>query len=242
MMLRTNLRQSVRTLRRRRGWRQADLGAACGLSREAISRIERGTLRGITVGTLERVAVALEGRLEVVVRWEGADLDRLVDASHAGLVESVARLLADRGWRVRTEVSFNHFGDRGRVDVLALHPSARALIVCEVKSAIGDTQDTTGKLDVKVRLARTIAAGVGWEDVVAVVPALVVGDTRSARRVVRSHPAQFGRFAVRGRSAVAWLRRPVGAPPGLLWFAKLPDSRGATTNRDRRVRTVSDAG
>jgi transcriptional regulator with XRE-family HTH domain len=241
-VLRTNLPRSVRILRRRRGWRQADLGAACGLSREAISRIERGAFRGVTVGALERVAVALEGRLDVVVRWEGADLDRLVDASHAGLVESVARLLADRGWLVRTEVSFNHFGDRGRVDVLALHPSARALIVCEVKSAIGDTQDTSGKLDVKVRLARTIAAGVGWENVVAVVPALVVGDTRSARRVVRSHPAQFARFIVRGRSAVAWLRRPIGAPSGLLWFAKLPDSRGVTTNRDRRVRSVPGAG
>ena len=176
-----------------------------------------------------------------MVRWEGADLDRLVDASHAGLVESVASLLAGRGWLVRTEVSFNHFGDRGRVDVLALHPTARALIVCEVKSAIGDTQDTSGTLDVKVRLARTIAAGVGWDDVVAVVPALVVGDGRMARRVVRAHPAQFARFFLRGRSAVAWLRRPIGAPSGLLWFAKLPDSRGVTTNRDRRVRSVLGA-
>jgi transcriptional regulator with XRE-family HTH domain len=241
MVLRTNLPRSVRTLRRRRGWRQSDLGAACGLSREAISRIERGALCGVTVGALERVAVALEGRLDVVVRWEGADLDRLVDASHARLVEWVARLLADRAWQVRTEVSFNHFGDRGRVDVLARHPTARALIVCEVKSAIGDTQDTSGTLDMKARLARTIAGSVGWEDVVAVVPALIVGDTRSARRVVRGQPAQFARFSVPGRSAVAWLRRPIGAPSGLLWFAKLPDSHGVATNRDRRVRSVPGA-
>lgn len=237
-MLRTNLPRAVRTLRRRRAWRQEDLAGLSALSRETISRIERGVVRGITIGSLERVAGALEGRLDVVIRWEGADLDRLADAAHARLGEEVARLLAARGWLVRTEVSFNHFGDRGRVDVLGFHAIARALFVGEVKSAIGDVQDTTGRLDVKVRLARTIAAEAGWSDVVSVVPALIIGDTRAARRVVRAHPALFSRFTLRGRRAVAWLRRPLGAPSGLLWFVRAPNSRDVTTNRDRRVRNV----
>ncbi|HVM24289.1 MAG TPA: helix-turn-helix transcriptional regulator [Candidatus Limnocylindrales bacterium] len=237
-MLRTNLPRAVRILRRRRGWRQADLAVRSGLSREAISRVERGVLRGITVGSIERVVDALGGRLDVVMRWEGADLDRLMDALHAGLVEDVARSLAERGWSVRTEVSFNHFGDRGRVDVLAFHPGARLVVVAEVKSAVGNVQDTAGRLDVKVRLGRVIAAEVGWPDVAGVVPALVIGDTRSARRVVGAHPASFARFALRGRQAVAWLRRPVGVPSGLLWFTNVTNSREVTTKRDRRVRSV----
>lgn len=208
------------------------------LSRETISRIERGVVRGLTIGSLERVAAALEGRLDVVIRWEGADLDRLADAAHARLGEEVARLLTTRGWLVRTEVSFNHFGDRGRVDVLAFHPIARALLVGEVKSAIGDVQDTAGRLDVKVRLARTIGAEAGWSEVASVVPALIIADTRAARRVVGAHPALFGRFTLRGRGGVAWLRRPLGAPSGLLWFTKVPNSHEVTTNRDRRVRKV----
>jgi transcriptional regulator with XRE-family HTH domain len=39
------LGNSYRALRLRRRWRQLDLAAAAGLSREKVSRIERGILR-----------------------------------------------------------------------------------------------------------------------------------------------------------------------------------------------------
>ena len=58
-MVRTNVPQSVRALRRRRGWRQSDLAERSGVSRELISRIERGGLRGVTLASLERVGSAL---------------------------------------------------------------------------------------------------------------------------------------------------------------------------------------
>ena len=74
-------------------------------------------------------------------------MDRLIDAGHALLQEKAAALVASNGWLVRSEVSFNHFGDRGRVDVLAFHPSARTLIVVEVKTAIGDLQETLGRIE-----------------------------------------------------------------------------------------------
>jgi len=205
-----------------------------------VSRIERGALGGVPVGVIERLADALDASVEVTVRWQGEQLDRLIDAGHAGLEEHTAALLASNGWLVRSEVSFNHYGDRGRVDVLAFHPSARTLIVVEVKTAIGDLQEMLGRIDIKARLGMTLAQAAGWDLPQAVVPAIVIADRRAARRTVSEHQALFTRYALRGRAALAWIRHPRRpAPPGLLWFANLPNSHGASVTRGRRVRTVS---
>ncbi len=147
------------------------------------------------------------------------------------------------GWQTGVEVSFNHYGDRGRVDVLAFHPALAVLLVVEVKSAIGNTQDTVGRLDVKARLGGVLADGAGWPVPTTVVPALGVGDSRTARRIVAEHDAVFARYASRGRQARAWLRRPSRpAPTGLLWFANLPNAHGTGVTRRGRVRTVKKPG
>lgn len=240
-MLRTNLPRALRALRRRRGWRQIDLAGRTGISRQVISRMERGQLSGIGTRTLVRVAEGLDATLELTVRWQGEGLNRLTDATHAQVVEAAAAMLRGSGWLARTEVSFNHYGDRGRVDLLAFHPTARVVVVVEAKSAIGDTQDTVGRLDVKARLGPTLAASEGWGRPVGVVPALVIAESRTARRVVQGHPAAFARFVVRGRSAVAWLRHPGSrerAPSGLLWFVAVPDSLGGSVTRGRRMRAA----
>ena len=175
----------------------------------------------MTVGDLDRIASALGATLQVNVRWQGEQLDRLLDAAHAALQEQVASTLEGLGWLVRAEVSFNHFGDRGRVDILAIHPRFRVLVIAEIKSGIGDLQETLGRLDIKVRLGKIIAAEQGWNDVAVVVPALVIGDTRAGRRTITAHSTLFTRFGVRGRRALAWLRRPIQpVPTGLLWFTK----------------------
>jgi len=213
----------MRMLRLRAGWRQEDLAAKAGGSRETISRIERGQVRGVTVGVLEKVADVLGASLDLLVRYQGAELDRLVDAGHAQIQDAVAAALTDLGWIVRVEVSFNHFGDRGRADVVAFHPVARIFLVVEVKSALGNLQETLGRLDVKVRVAGTIAAECGWTDVAVAVPVLVVADTRAARRVVAAHASLFGRYRLRGRQALAWMRRP-----------GLPARRGSSGSRNVR--------
>lgn len=190
--------------------------------------MERGDLAGVPVGTLRRVATELDATVSVQIRWRGEELDRLVDAQHAKLQQAASELLLSLGWVVRIEVSFNHFGDRGRIDILAKHPVMRILLVLEVKTGLGDLQETLGRLDVKTRLGRRVALELGWSDVAAVVPVLVIGDTRTSRSVVARYDALFQRFSLRGRAAVAWLRRPRGeAPPGLLWFANGHDSRQA---------------
>ena len=232
----TNVDRAIRALRLRKGWSQEALGAQAGVSREMISRAERGGVAGMTLQSIDRIAAALGASVLVMVRWQGEQLDRLMDAAHAALQETVAALLASLGWEVRVEVSFNQYGDRGRIDLVAYHPDLRILLVIEIKSALGDIQETLGRLDIKVRLARRIARDLGWTDVAAVIPALVIGDSRLARRTVGAHVALFARYAVRGRTALAWLRRP--APPmptGLLWFANRPDSHGVTTRRPSRA-------
>jgi transcriptional regulator with XRE-family HTH domain len=197
------------------------LGDRIGVSRELVSRIERGDFAAVAVGTLRRVAAELDASVSVHLRWRGEELDRLIDQVHAEFQQATANLLLSLGWLVRPEVSFNHYGDRGRVDIIAYSPGLRIVLVVEIKSGLGDLQDTLGRLDVKVRLGRQIAQELRWSDIAAVVPVLVIGDTRQGRSVVARHDALFGRFETRGRAALAWLRRPRGAAPtGLLWFAR----------------------
>ncbi len=238
-MLRTNLPRAVRVLRRRRGWRQTDLAKRASVSGPTISRIERGNFEAMPLGALQRIASALEASVDLTIRWEGAQLDRLIDAAHASLEQETATMLSASGWLVAPEVSFNHFGDRGRVDLLAFHPVARLVLVVEVKSALGDLQDALGRLDVKARLGRSLAESTGWTGAYGIVPAFVFADTRTNRRVITNHEALFARFTVRGRSALAWTRRPSApAPSGLLWFASVPDLHGVNVMRGKRVRTV----
>lgn len=82
----------------------------------------------------------------------GAQIGRQIDWRHAALVEAVVELLAPLGWEPTVEYSFNHYGDRGSVDVLAWHPETRALLVVEVKSDLRNLQETLHALDVKRRV------------------------------------------------------------------------------------------
>lgn len=224
----------VRALRKRRGWRQQDLAGRLGWSRELISRIENDRLDNVPFGKIQACINALGGYLRTDVLWHGEQLHRLMDARHAAIQNALVRLVESLGWTSRVEVSFNHYGDRGRIDVLAWHPRTGSLAVVEVKSVLGDVQDTLGRLDVKVRLAREIAGGIGWT-VSSVVPVLVLAEGTNQRRHVAEHGALFGGFEVRGRSAMAWLRHPRGTSPrGLLLFLRLPDSRVSDARRRSR--------
>ena len=143
----TTLPAAFRALRRRRRWRQVDLGDRAGLSRDVVSRAERGELGGITLQSLTRLAAALGGTLAVDLRWQGADLDRLIDRDHAQLQDLCAQRLEVLGWLVRSEVTFNHFGDRGSCDLVAWHGASRTLLIVEAKTRIGNLQETLHRSD-----------------------------------------------------------------------------------------------
>lgn len=225
---------SLRALRRRRGWTQTDLGSRCGLSRSAISRIERGEGDRLSVRTLGRVAGQLGARISLRVVWQGEELDRLLDGDHARLVEwTVARLTAG-GWIAVPEATFRLGGERGSVDVLARHPESDHVLVVEVKSVVPDVQATLAGVDRKARLAPAIARERGWA-VRAVSRMLVLPDDRTARRRMAQFAATFGRaFPDRTVALRRWIATPERQVSGVLFVS------GATQAGARhRVRSSS---
>jgi transcriptional regulator with XRE-family HTH domain len=226
---------AVRSLRHRRRWRQEDLARRAGLGRTVITLLERGHADRISVRSLRRITAALDLRLEWDAGFRGPELGRLRDADHAHLCEWLARRLESLGWVVTAEVSFNRYGDRGRIDLLAYEPTRRVLVVIEVKTVIADVQQVLGALHVKQRLAAGIGRSMGWTSA-AVVPMLVIRAGSTNRRRVAEHGRLFARFALRGHAATSWLRRPQGEPSGLLQFVNLPNVNPVDGRRAGRQR------
>lgn len=225
-------------LRQRRGWRQADLADKSGVSQSTISDIERGRIDRYTVATIRRVLRALDATAALDVNWGGrGDLDRLMDADHARVMQAWADRHRQTGWDVWNEASYSIYGERGRIDQLAFHPPTGILEVTEGKTGIWDVQETLGRLDAKVRLAPRVAAQRGWR-VRKVVGALVIADGRTVRRRVADHATLFARYETRGRAAYAFVRDPRRAAEGLLVFVPLPRTNQGGLRRagQRRVR------
>jgi len=211
----------LRALRRQRRWTQRQLAAKLEISQQWMSDLECGDLSGCSVQLLERWAGSLGATLMLDVRTAGPR--PLTDRRHAAIQNWLAATLRGDGWLVDVEPSFNHYGDRGRIDILASHPGRGLLLVVEIKTEVRDVQDLIGRLDVKQRIARQLAVERGWE-VAAVIPAIVLREDRTTRRRLTEHSALFARFRLRARAARAWLRTPLGPiPSGVLLFHSLDD-------------------
>jgi transcriptional regulator with XRE-family HTH domain len=225
----------IRAIRRHRGWTQAQLAARAGVSQAAVSRVERGDAARATVRTLHRVAEALGARATLGLLWHGEGLDRLLDAAHAGLVDQVIGMLAVAGWEVIPEATFNHFGERGSIDILAWHPGRRALLIVEVKSVVPDIQALLAGVDRKQRAGRRLAEERGWP-LRSVSKLIVLPDDRTTRRRVTSHAQTFDRsYPVRTRAVRRWIADPQGAIAGVMF---LPSSQSTTPrHRIRRAHT-----
>ncbi len=171
------------------------------------------------------------------IGWQRQEIDRLLDADHSALAAIWTDRLEKHGWIVRSEVSFNRYGDRGRIDLLAYHPVERVLLVIEIKTLLVDAQALLGSLDVKTRVVPFLAREMGWQPR-HVVPAIVMVDGTTQRRHLAALGPLFSRYSLRGREAAAWLRRPSGIPTGLLIFTELPSNAGSDVRRAgrRRVR------
>jgi len=200
--------RGIRALRRRRQWRQVDLGVAARLSRSAVSRVERGHVDELTLRSVDAIAGALGARIDLRLSWNGEALDRLLDADHAFLVEEMSGRLRRLGWQVAVEVSFNVFGERGSIDLLAYHEPTRIALVVEVKSVVPDLQAAIVSLDRKARLAVRIATDRGWA-ATAAARLLVLPADRTARRRVDQHAEIFrAAFPARTSQVNGWLADP----------------------------------
>jgi transcriptional regulator with XRE-family HTH domain len=225
---------SIRALRRRRHWTQAELGGRCQCSPSQISRVERGAVANVRLRRLERILEALGARLSVRVLWQGEELDRLLDHDHAGMVEAVLRRLGAAGWVAVPEVTFQVAGERGSIDILAWHPIARALLVIEIKSVVPDVQATLAGVHRKARLGPAIAHQRGWDQVLSG-RLLVLPDDRTTCRRVEQHAATFDRaLPARTAEIKRWLRHPSGQLAGILF---LSDVRPAQARH--RIRSVT---
>lgn len=228
--------RAIHALRVRRGWRQEDLAREANLSRAVVGRVERAEIDGLSVSSLVAVATALDATIDILIRWQGEGIDRLLDEGHAALVETVVRWLRVHGWDIAVEVSFSRYGERGSIDILAWHPVRRALAVFEVKSVTPDMQAMLLGLDRKGRLGPELARDRGW-DVRVAARVLVIWDTRTNRRRIEAHAATVRAALPAGtREVLAWLREPVGAPVSGIWFVTHVRGMDAMGVRRRRVR------
>lgn len=221
-MERRTIVRALKSLRQRKRWSQRSLGVNLGISQAEVSRRERSALERCAIPDIERWSTTLGARLTVDLHVDGER--PLNDAAHAEMQTWLVTVLRRAGWSAEPEVSFNHYGDRGRIDVLAFHPAAHVLLVVEVKTRLIDAQDVIGRLDVKRRVAPMIAREQGWSPATSV-PALVFREDSTTRRRLIAHEALFAGYTLRGRPAVAWLRHPrMPVPRGILIVA-LPRPR-----------------
>lgn len=225
-----------RMTRFRRRWTQSDLSARAGVSTAVISRIEAGQASRYRLTVIQRHGDALGLRVEMQVTGRGGDAARLMDEEHAAIVEHVAAVLRSAGWVVEPEVSFNHYGDRGRIDLLAFHSGSGTLLIAEVKTEITDLQALFGSLDVRARQAPRLAAARGWA-ARQITTLLAVADVERNRRTIRSHRTLFERFERHGMRVRAWVRRPRPRRSSLLLYvAASAASRPEWVATKRRVR------
>lgn len=208
----------VRALRQRRGWRQSDVAARCGVSQGVVSLIERGRLDLVSLDKLRRVARELDADLVLQLRWRGGDLDRLVDEAHAGLLGAFIGMLQALSWEIRAEVSYSVYGERGSIDVLGWHQATQSLLVVEVKTELVSVEETLRKHDEKSRLAPKLALEqFGW---IARKTSrlLVFPDWSTPRKRVARHAAVLDlSYPARGAAIRSWLRSPEGVAAGLLF-------------------------
>lgn len=236
--IRTGL--SIRALRRRRAWTQAELGRRARLSASAISRIERGQAARYTVESVERLTTSLGAHLIVRILWQGEELDRLLDGDHARLVEWVVQRLRDGGWTVAPEVTFQVRGERGSIDVFARHVPTGHLLVVEVKSVMPDVQAMLAGLDRKARLAPLIGRDRGWA-VGPVSRVLVLPDDRTARRRLAQFAATFDRaLPARTVEIRRWLPAPARPIAGVVFVANV--TRAGTRHRVGGSRSAVEHG
>jgi transcriptional regulator with XRE-family HTH domain len=227
------LSATFRAIRRHRGWRQVDVARRAKVSSSTVSRAETPAVVRLPLLTLERIADALDVRLDLLARWRGGELDRLLNAGHSAMHEQVARMLSTLpGWQFRPEVSFSIYGERGVIDILAFHAASRTLLVIELKTALIDVQALIGTVDRYVRLASHVAADIGWS-VHHVAAWVIVSDTGTNRRHFAQHRTVLrSALPSDGRAMRAWLVEPTTDTRAISFLTPIKSRWGARPKRD----------
>jgi transcriptional regulator with XRE-family HTH domain len=230
----------VRDVRVSKNLRQSDVAARAGVSREMVSRLERGLVDGMTVANLRAVSRAVQMPSIVSLGWRGPEIDRLRDVEHAALVEAVARALVGFGWEMVPEYTFSEFGERGAVDGLFWHPAHRSLLIGEIKTRIWDLQGLLSTLDRKRRLIPGLLCRERAWRPKGVGVVLAMREKSTHRHLIERHATIFSAaLPARQLEVRRWLETPSGDLRGI-WF--LPDSHEIGTRKvPRAARPLSRA-
>jgi transcriptional regulator with XRE-family HTH domain len=226
----------IAAVRMHLGLRQIDVGRSAGVDQKIVSLLERGQIERVSVERFRKVCAALQIEAVLDLRWRGGQGDRLIDRDHARIVEAVIAELARLGWETYPEFTFNFYGERGSVDILAWHPGKRALLLIEVKTRLTDLQRLLMSVSKKLRLVPGLVSEErGWERRV-LGHIVVMLDTRANRSTVARHQATFAAtFPSRTADARGWLRSPTADLAGL-WFLALRREAHSDVGRVRRIR------
>jgi transcriptional regulator with XRE-family HTH domain len=238
----TRIGRGLRAVRIRLQLRHVDVAERANVPRDVVARVERGDLDRVRVGQLRAMAAALRADLDLVLRWNGTEIDRLVNAGHSAMHELVVRMLRAAGWEVVPERSFSIWGERGVIDILAWHAATRSVLVVELKTEIVEVQRLIGTVDRYRRLAPAIVEDLGWEPVQVAVWVAVAESSTNRRRLAEHATVLRAAFPSDGRTVPGWLHNPTG-PLRALSF--LPDARVAdriaSRSSRRRVRRIDAA-
>lgn len=109
------------------------------------------------------------------------------------------------------EYTFNHYGDRGSVDIVGWHRSAGALLIVEVKTRLVDVQDLLRSMDIKRRIVPSLLEReLRWK-ARRLGRIALIEESGANRRAVERHRDTFAAaFPQRSVEARRWIRAPDG--------------------------------
>ncbi len=197
---------------------QQRLAERVGLSRSAVSAMERGLGGGHTLDTWQRVAVALDTRLDIDL---GRDpTEEPIDAGHLRIQELVLRLGRAAGYRGSFELPTRPADPSRSTDVGLRDDRRRRLTFVECWNTIGDLGAAARASTRKLAEAEAFAVAVGGERPHRVAGCWVVRATARNRALVRRYPEIFA--ARLPGSSLGWVRALIlgeepPAEPGLVW-------------------------
>ncbi len=197
---------------------QQQLGARVGLARQSISRAERGHGAGLTLDAWQRIGLAVDRPLVVVLQRNVAG--ETSDAPHLGMQELVLRLGRVAGYGLSFELATRPSEPWRSSDVGLEDPARRRLLLVECWNTIGDVGASARSSDRKRAEAEALATA-RWGDTAGDVGLVwLVRATARNRALVARYPEVFAaRFP---GSSAGWVRALVSGAPaprgtGLVW-------------------------
>lgn len=154
--------QACRDMRRRLDVSQAQLGAAVGVSRGYIAKIESGAANP-TFGQVERIAdvlgldLALTATPPIFLSERGRH-----DVVHARCSGYADRRLFRQGWLIAREVRVSDGRVHAWIDLLAFDPRRGVLLIIEIKTQMDDLGGLERQLGWYERHAERVATELGW--------------------------------------------------------------------------------